>query len=102
MKIILLILLLFFACAIAMTLLTRLLKTTQQLASLRGDLTRNSEAMQEQLRALQQAQAAQDAQQAAQQTQEDATRDTRVLDSQSLDPRVLEARERSKEEPKEL
>ena len=88
-KIILLILLLFFACAIAMTLLTRLLKTTKQLASLRGDLTRNSEAMQEQLRALQQAQAAQEAQQA---TQQDAT----------LDPRVLEARERSKEEPKEL
>jgi predicted Holliday junction resolvase-like endonuclease len=94
MKIILLILLLFFACAIAMTLLTRLLRTTQQLASLRGDLTRNNEAMQEQLRALQQAQAAQESQQP---TQEDAT-----SGSQGLDPRVLEARERSKEEPKEL
>jgi predicted Holliday junction resolvase-like endonuclease len=97
MKIILLILLLFFACVIAMTLLTRLLKTTQQLASLRGDLTRNSQAMQEQLRALQQAQAAQEAQQGTQQMQQDAT-----LDSRELDPRVLEARERSKEEPKEL
>ncbi len=97
MKIILLILLLFFACAIAMTLLTRLLKTTKQLASLRGDLARNSESMQEQLRALQQAQAAQEAQQTAPQTQEDATLDSRVLD-----PRVLEVRERSKEEPKEL
>jgi hypothetical protein len=80
-----------------MTLLTRLLKTTQQLASLRGDLARNSESMQEQLRALQQAQAAQQAQQGTQQTQEDTTPDSRVLD-----PRVLEARERSKEEPKEL
>ena len=92
MKIILLILLLFFACAIAMTLLTRLLRTTQQLASLRGDLARNSEVMQEQLRALQQAQATQEAQQASQNTIENAHED----------PRSLEARERSKDEPKEL
>ena len=98
MKIILLVLLLFFACAVAMTLLTRLLKTTQQLASLRGDLARNSESMQEQLRALQQAQAAQEvqAEQEAQQTTLDPQEGT------TLDPRVLEARERSKEEPKEL
>ncbi len=94
MKILLLILLLFFACVVAMTLLTRLLKTSQQLASLRSDLSRNSEAMQEQLRALQQAQAAQEAKQAAQENES--------LDSQTLDPRVLEARERSKEESKEL
>ncbi len=94
MKILLLILLLFFACVVAMTLLTRLLKTSQQLASLRSDLSRNSEAMQDQLRALQQAQAAQEAKQAAQENES--------LDSQTLDPRVLEARERSKEESKEL
>ena len=92
MKIILLIVLLFFACAIAMTLLTRLLKTTQQLASLRGDLARNSEAMQEQLRALQQAQAAQEAQQIAHNEHEGA----------HADPRSLEAREHSKDELKEL
>jgi hypothetical protein len=94
MKIILLILLLFFACAIAMTLLTRLLRTTQQLASLRWrpDAQQRSDAGA--VARLQQAQAAQESQQP---TQEDAT-----SGSQVLDPRVLEARERSKEEPKEL
>ena len=93
-KILLLILLLFFACAIAMTLLTRLLKTSQQLANLRSDLSRNNDQLQEQVRALQQEQAKQDA--------ANAQRENNTLDPRTLEAREQLNKEQSGKEPKEL
>ncbi len=52
MKIILLFIILFFACGIALVLLKRLLDTVQQLGALRGDLNRNSVSMREHMDAL--------------------------------------------------
>ena len=95
MKIIILILVLFFACAIAMTLLARLLETSKQLASLRGDLARNGDKMQEQMRELQRAQMQQDA---AAQAQQNEPGTLPALDARSLEARSLEARENAQDE----
>jgi predicted Holliday junction resolvase-like endonuclease len=99
MKIIILILVLFFACAIAMTLLARLLETTKQLASLRGDLARNSDKMQEQMHELQRAQMQQDA--AAQKALESQPGALPTLDARSLEARE-NAQDETRKESKEL
>ena len=75
MKLLLLILLLFFACAVAMTLLTRLLDSVRQIGDLRGQLTRNDATLHAHMEAKQQSQQLQEAQHArqlqeAQQTQQ--------------------------------
>jgi predicted Holliday junction resolvase-like endonuclease len=101
MKIIILILVLFFACAIAMTLLARLLETTRQIASLRGDLARNKDKMQEQMRELQRAQMQQEAAAQAQQNESAGAPEARSLEGRSLEAREA-ARQRELEEPKEL
>ncbi len=56
MKLLLLILLLFFACAVAMTMLTRLLNSVRQIGDLRGQLARNDATLREHMETLQQAQ----------------------------------------------
>lgn len=66
MKLLLLILLLFFACAVAMTLLTRLLNSVRQIGDLRGQLARNDATLRDHMEAMQQAQQLQEAQQARQ------------------------------------
>ncbi len=73
MKIILLVILMFFACGIALVLLKRLLDTVQQLGALRGDLNRNSVSMREHMDALEQAR---QQQQNATSQQRDASRES--------------------------
>jgi predicted Holliday junction resolvase-like endonuclease len=66
MKLLLLIILLFFACAVAMTLLTRLLDSVRQIGDLRGQLTRNDATLHAHMEAMQQSQQLQEAQHARQ------------------------------------
>lgn len=74
MKIILLVILLFFACGIAMVLLARLARIMQRVGELRGELTRKNDLMEQQLSHMRKQQATIEAQQ-----ESAATNEMRVL-----------------------
>lgn len=77
MKIILLVVLLFFACGIAMVLLARLARIMQRVGELRGELTRKNDSLEEQLATMRKQQAQIEAQQ-----ESAATSEMRVLADQ--------------------